>query len=279
MAAKPHRNGAGAVATAARSAHPARDSAVQDAAAFRAVTVAQQPDLEGLLVDADRAAYPAFLLHSALADVWPSIYEEFPEYQFALLDAHSDAVLAHGNSVPFRWDGRAASLPDSATALAETARATRRSGKTATALGALQAVVHVEHQGRGLSRQVLQSMAALADQRDLADLFAPIRPTHKERYPLFDMEAYIQWHRSDGSPQDPWMRVHHQLGAKPVGVPQAWAKVTGSRAQWEQWTGMSLPQTGTYVVPGGLVPVHIDVEADHGHYEEPHVWMHYRIHA
>jgi hypothetical protein len=40
---------------------------------------------------------------------------------------------------------------------------------------------------------------------------------------------------------------------------------------------MSLPQSGSYVVPGGLVPVEIDVEADRGHYEEPHVWMHYRI--
>lgn len=289
MAAEPQRKGTGRVPTAARSDHRAEPrahrprsspgSAAEVESAFRVATVAQEPDLEAVLVAADRAAYPTFLMHSAFADLWPSIYEEFPEYQFALLDSQSDVVLAHGNSVPFRWDGSVASLPDSATALADLARSARHTGMAATALGALQAVVHVEHQGRGLSRRVLETMAALADQRHLADLFAPIRPTHKERYPLTDMEAYVQWRRSDGSPHDPWMRVHHQLGAEPVGVPQAWAIVTGSCAQWEDWTGMSLPQTGAYVVPGGLVPVRIDVEADRGRYEEPHIWMHYRIRA
>jgi hypothetical protein len=120
-------------------------------------------------------------------------------------------------------------------------------------------------------------MAALADRWHLADLFAPIRPSEKARYPLIDMEAYARWQRSDGLPLDPWVRAHHVLGAKPVGVPQAWSVVTGSCAQWEDWTGMSFPQTGAYVIPGGLVPVHIDAEADYGRYEEPHVWMHYRI--
>jgi hypothetical protein len=244
---------------------------------FRVVTVAQRPDLETVLVAADKAAYPAFLMHSAFAELWPSVYAEFPEYQFALLDSRTDAVLAHGNSVPFRWDGSLASLPDSATALVELARSARGSGTAVTALGALQAVVHVEHQGRGLSRRVLETMAGLADQQLLADLFAPIRPTQKELYPLIDMEAYATWGRSDGLPHDPWMRVHHQLGAKAVGTPRAWSTVTGSRAQWEAWTSMSFPQTGTYVIPGGLVPVRIDVEADRGRYEEPHVWMHYRI--
>lgn len=280
--AKPHRNGAGAVATAARSDRRRRsrqDSAPNATSAFRALTVAQQPDLQAILVAADRAAYPTFLMHSAFEDLWPSIYEDFPEYQFALLDARTDAVLAHANSVPFRWDGNVTSLPDSATALAQLAQSARRSATPTTALGALQAVVHVEHQARGLSRHVLQSMAALADQRNLADLFAPIRPTQKERYPLIDMDAYAQWQRNDGLPQDPWMRVHHQLGATPVGVPRAWTTVTGTRAQWEDWTAMPLPQTGAYVIPGGLVPVDIDAEADHGHYEEPHIWMHYRIHT
>ena len=285
--AKPQAKGLDRIPTGAHSDHLAdrpeadqrsvRDSTVEVEKSFRTVTVAQRPDLGAVLVAADQDAYPAFLLHGAFADLWPRIYEEFPEYQFALLDSQSDEVLAHGNSVPFRWDGSVASLPDSATALLDLARSARRAGTAATALGALQAVVHVEHQGRGLSRRVLETMAGLADQRNLADLFAPIRPNQKERYPLIDMEGYIQWRRSDGSPQDPWMRVHQQLGAKPVGIRRAWATVTGSRAQWEDWTGMSFPQSGAYVVPGGLVPVYIDVEADRGRYEEPHLWMRYRI--
>src|SRR5687767_7182393 len=82
---------------------------------FRVVTMAQRPDLVPALLAADREAYPAFVLHSAFEHEWPRIYEEFPEYQFALLEAGSDTLLAHGNSVPFRWDGDVATLPDSAT--------------------------------------------------------------------------------------------------------------------------------------------------------------------
>lgn len=254
-----------------------QDSAEHIGSGFRAFTLAERPDLEAALVAADRAAYPAFLMHGAFADLWPSIYEEFPEYQLALLDSERDVVLAHGNSVPFRWDGRLGSLPDTATALAERARSARRMGIPVTALGALQAVVHVEHQGRGLSREVLEAMAAVAAERGLADLFAPVRPSEKALYRLTDTEDYVPWGRGDGLPHDPLMRVHHRLGAKPVGVPRAWATVTGSRSQWEEWTGMSLPQTGRYVVLGGLVPVRIEGEADHGSYEEPHVWMQYSI--
>jgi hypothetical protein len=241
--------------------------------------MAQRPDLVPALLAADREAYPAFVLHSAFEHEWPRIYEEFPEYQFALLEAGSDTLLAHGNSVPFRWDGDVATLPDSATSLADRARSTRRSGLPATTLGALQAVVHVEHQRQGRSQQVLMTMAGIAAERGLPDLFAPIRPTHKARYPLTDMAAYVQWRGGDGKPQDPWIRVHHQLGAEPVAIPRAWTTVTGTRAQWEEWTGMSFPQSGSYVVPGGLVPVELDVEADRGQYSEPHVWMHYRIAA
>jgi hypothetical protein len=40
---------------------------------------------------------------------------------------------------------------------------------------------------------------------------------------------------------------------------------------------MSLARTGPYVVPGALVPVHIDIEADRGTYDEPHVWLQYSL--
>jgi hypothetical protein len=50
-------------------------------------------------------------------------------------------------------------------------------------------------------------------------------------------------------------------------------RITGPIADWEEWTGMRLSETGPYVVPGALVPVQLDVEHDLGVYEEPNVWM------
>jgi hypothetical protein len=50
-------------------------------------------------------------------------------------------------------------------------------------------------------------------------------------------------------------------------------RVTGSVVEWEEWTEMALPESGSYVVPGALVPIEIDRERDEGVYVEPNVWM------
>jgi hypothetical protein len=47
----------------------------------------------------------------------------------------------------------------------------------------------------------------------------------------------------------------------------------GVDAVVEEWAGMSFPESGSYVVPGALVPVEIDRERDEGLYVEPNVWM------
>jgi hypothetical protein len=52
--------------------------------------------------------------------------------------------------------------------------------------------------------------------------------------------------------------------------------VTGTVAQWEEWTGLTLPSTGHYVIPDGLSPLYIDREADLGTYVEPNVWVQHR---
>jgi hypothetical protein len=42
-------------------------------------------------------------------------------------------------------------------------------------------------------------------------------------------------------------------------------------ADWEQWTGLELPQPGEYVFPGGPAP--LAVADGIGRYWEPNVWM------
>jgi hypothetical protein len=54
-------------------------------------------------------------------------------------------------------------------------------------------------------------------------------------------------------------------------------QITGTVAQWEAWTGLSMPDSGDYVVPGALVPITVDQPRDEGRYVEPNVWMHHRL--
>ena len=50
-------------------------------------------------------------------------------------------------------------------------------------------------------------------------------------------------------------------------------RISGSVADWESWTKMRFPETGDYVFPEGLAPVHIDRERDVGVYWEPNIWL------
>src|SRR5690606_29902920 len=86
------------------------------------------------------------------------------------------------------------------------------------------------------------------------------------------MAEYAAWTRPDGEPFDPWLRVHRRLGARLLHPCERSMEVTGSVAEREEWTGMALPGTGSYTVPGALAPVEIDRAADTGRYTEPNVW-------
>jgi hypothetical protein len=240
-------------------------------------SVAERPDLRALIEAVDREAFPPYMLHADVQDYMPAVYRHFPEWQLVLLDGPSGQHLAHGNMVPFPWDGTTEDLPSSAAEMIVRALLALRGNVPATAAGALQAVVHPALQGRGLSPRMLAAMAGLAAERGLADLFAPIRPNRKSRYPLTPFGSYVRWTRADGLPVDDWQRQHVRLGATPAGVVPAWLTVTGSLREWSDWTGMVFPESGGYVVPGALVPVEVNAELGVGRYAEPHLWMRYHL--
>jgi hypothetical protein len=83
------------------------------------------------------------------------------------------------------------------------------------------------------------------------------------------------WRREDGLPYDPWIRAHERLGAEVLDVAPRSMTITGSRAEWEEWTGLQFPEDGDYVVPGALVPVRFENGA--GTYVEPNVWMKHAV--
>jgi GNAT superfamily N-acetyltransferase len=204
-------------------------------------------------------------------DLWDRQYEEFPDLQLYLVD-EEDSYLAESNAVPVPFGPE--ELPDKGWDAALEQAFARR---PLVAVSAIAITIRAEHRGRGLSRTMLEGMRAAVAARGLTDLVAPVRPSLKHLYPLVPVERYVEWRRDDGSLLDPWLRVHESAGARIVRVAPRSMRIAGTVAEWEAWTSMAFPESGSYVVPGALVPVEIDREADQGVYVEPNVWMHHTV--
>jgi len=240
----------------------------------RAVTVEERPDLlepAGALTD---DAFPEYNNHGDVLDrYWNRLVEERPAFQFHLVDG--DEILASARSLPVRWDGTLGDLP--AGIDGAIARGFDEGG--ANVLCAMVIEIPRGLQGRGLSGRALEAMRDIAVRHGLDALIAPVRPSWKERYPLVPIERYASWRRDDGLPFDPWLRVHARLGATILRAEPESLRITGTIAEWEEWTSMAFPESGEYPFPGGLAPLEIDREADRGAYWEPNVWMRHEVAA
>ncbi len=236
-------------------------------------TAAERPDLWDRGIPS-AAVWPEYNLHGdVLNRWWGSLDVDLPEFQFVLYDEADDEVVAEGNTGPLWWEGRDDSLPEGIDSAIEQIFERARGGQSVNTLCALAAGVPSESRDRGLAEQLLRAMRTIAERHGLIHLVAPVRPSCKDRYPLASIESYVRWRRGDGQLLDPWMRVHERLGAR-VSTPLARSmSITGSVAEWESWTGLAFPESGDYVFPEGLAPVHIDRASDRGSYWEPNVWM------
>ncbi|MGZ8692665.1 MAG: GNAT family N-acetyltransferase [Gaiellaceae bacterium] len=238
---------------------------------MRLFSQAERPELlerRGELGD----AWDEFMHHDAIANAhWDRQYEEFPDLQLYLLD-EDDRYLAESNAVPIPFGPDA--LPDDGW---DAALAQAFAGRPAVAVSAIAITIGVEQRGKGLSKVMLDAMRKAVAARGLSDLVAPVRPSLKHRYPLVPVERYIEWRRHDGKVLDPWLRVHANAGARLVRVAPRSMRISGTVADWERWTKMVFPDSGSYIVPGALVPVDVDRERDEGVYVEPNVWMHHKL--
>ncbi|HST25725.1 MAG TPA: hypothetical protein VLJ76_07020 [Gaiellaceae bacterium] len=239
------------------------------------VPYSERPDLVERLGEVGEV-WPQFIHHTGepFNSRWRRVWREFPDHQLILYEEETDTVIGRGQTIPFRWDGGFADLPNGVEGVLE--RVFEEGGEP-TALSALVAIVDPRYQGRGLSRMVIEGMRGIAARDGLQALVAPVRPTVKARYPLTPMERYLTWRRDDGELFDPWLRVHERLGAEILGVCPGSLRVTGTGAEWEEWTGLSFPDSGSYMVEGALVPVEFDRERDEGRYVEPNVWMRHPV--
>ncbi|HEV8104129.1 MAG TPA: GNAT family N-acetyltransferase [Gaiellaceae bacterium] len=217
---------------------------------------------------------PAFMNEGAavLKRLFGRVVAEYAEFLFYAWDDEREQVIGVGHAIPAAWDGDVASLPDGGFDAMLEARFAP-AAPTPTVLCALGITIAPECRGQGLSRRMIERMAEIGRDHGLDTLIAPVRPTLKHRYPLTPTDRYLSWRRQDGTHLDPWLRTHERLGADIAKVAPRSVRVSGTVAEWEEWTGLTLPDSGTYVVPGALVPIEIDREQDEGIYVEPNVWM------
>lgn len=145
-------------------------------------------------------------------------------------------------------------------------------GRAPDTLCALEVVVAPKMRGTGLSTPMLKALKARAAETGLKRLIVSVRPIGKEDEPDVPMAEYAVRRREDGLFADRWLRTHERLGARMIKVCPFAVTISGSIEDWRRWTGVKLAD-GDNVIPGGIAPVHANVERDCGVYVEANVWM------
>jgi len=225
------------------------------------------------------ASWHEFMLHDPIAsENWHELFDRFDDYQFAMLDTETNRMAAMGNSLPFHWEEDISDLPEGGWDwVFLKAIEDHKNGVQPNIQSAIQIAIHPDYQGQGLSGMMVQAMGAIGKAKGFKFLVAPVRPNEKSKYPLTSIYDYITWKTDEGLPFDAWLRVHARAGAKIIKPCHEAMTIRGSRAEWEEWTGMRFPQSGSYVIPGALNPMEMNIEKDEGVYVEPNVWMQHSL--
>ncbi len=235
---------------------------------MKLVRYADRPDLREIRGERlSGRTFPEYMHHNQSGTrYWRRLYEEFPDFQLALEDG--DELVAELHSVPAAWDG---SLEDLLPGWDDVFPRAFESGREPDALFALAISVLPERQGTRLSSRMIEAMRDAGRKAGLRELAAPVRPTLKAAYPLIPIERYLEWRRGDGSHFDPWVRIHERVGGRIVAAAPDSMAIEAPVEDWETWTGMRLPQDGTYIVSGMLAP--LEVGDGMGRHVEPNIWM------
>ena len=240
-------------------------------------TIAERPDLAPLLDSFPTDTWPEFMYWDPVAGLhYGAVEQWYGEYTLVAVDRdHPDAAVAKAYSTPFTWEG---DLPDGGwDRVVLRAAQDRLRGRTGDRVSALEITIRPDARGGGLSSILVDAMRRNAARLGYDELVVPVRPTRKHAEPMTPMAEYVARVRDDGLPADPWLRVHARAGAEIVAVAPHSMTVPGTLQMWRKWTGLPLDTTGSVVVPGALVPVHVDVDAGHAVYVEPNVWMRHRL--
>jgi GNAT superfamily N-acetyltransferase len=250
-----------------------------DTSRFQFIKPTDLPDYRDRAGDIADASWPEFMLHDPIANEnWHELFDRFNEYQFALLDRKTNRMAAMGNSLPFHWEKDLSELPEKGWDWVFLKAVEDHENRIAPNIqSAIQIAIHPDYRSQGLSVVMIGGMRAIGQSKGFKHLVAPVRPNQKSNYPLISIDEYIEWTNEEGLPFDAWLRVHARVGAKIIKPCHEAMSIRGTRDEWEEWTSLKFPQSGTYYIPGALNPMDMDLEKDEGVYIEPNVWMVHEI--
>jgi hypothetical protein len=240
---------------------------------YELIPVAEAPELDAEAEERFAEEWPEFIFHDeGVAPFRERRVEYFRDWEFYLVG--EDRRLIGGCwGVPLAWDATVADLPGGFTDSLARSVTSYEEGVVPNTFVLMAAAVRSDEQGRGHAGRVITTVRDRAVAGGLSRVIAPVRPTLKSRYPLTPIETFMTWTREDGLPLDPWLRTHVRLGATLLAPAPASQTMTGSVADWEKWTDMKFPSTGTYVIPQGLTTLDINRDSDTGTYTEPNIWL------
>jgi GNAT superfamily N-acetyltransferase len=245
---------------------------------FEIVTLGERRDLTGRLYDDLVGAWPPFMAHDPV-DVLldPLVERAWPHLTLLAVNRTTGALAAKAYSLPFAFTGDPdRDLPDQGyDAVVLAAARDRLAGVRGNLLATVELTVAPSAQGRGLAGRLLAEVRALAAAHDYDGVVVPARPA---AIPAgVDVADWAARTRPDGLPVDPWLRGQVRAGGRVVGVARRSMVITGTLDRWRAWTGLPFDRSGPVTVPGGLVPVRVDVPADLAVYVEPNVWVRHRL--
>jgi hypothetical protein len=237
------------------------------------VTVAERPDLADAVHTFDDPTVAPFLYRDPISyALLPDLVARCPRYTLLALAPGVAEPVGMIVSLPFTGDPDA--LPGTGyDGVALAAAADVLAGRRGNLAAALLATVRPGRRDRGLSALLLTGARDNARRLGHDALFVPARPTRKHEHPHMPMAEYADRTRDDGTAEDPWLRTHLRLGGERVGICHSAMTITGTLAEWREWTGLPFDTDGPVVVPGGLVPVHCDLAHGTATYVEPNVWF------
>ena len=224
--------------------------------------------------------WPTFMTKDAAGGFYYGyLKDHFAAHCLLAVDPDTGAAVAKAHTVPLSWSAPIADgLPQGGWdwAIRQSVH-DRLSGAEPVIASALEIMIRPDLRGAGLSGAMLTAMRDNVAKLGFRDLVAPVRPTGRQGQIFTPIQAYAHSTRPDGLPVDPWLRVHVRAGGRIVNVAHQSMVVTGTLAQWREWTGLPFTEDGPVEVPAALVPVHVDVAQDTAVYVEPNVWVHHRI--
>ncbi len=244
-------------------------------------TLAERPDLRGKVFGPEiQSAMPEFVRHDPIAMLYygDGALDRYLDHALVAVDpAQPDRPVARAFCVPFAFrdgtPGRDA-LPDGGwDAVIRWAYDDHVARRRPNAVSALEIMVTPRLQGQGVSPAMLKAMRDNARRLGFCELWAPLRPTEKDKEPLTPFAQYAARCRGDGQPHDAWIRTHVRAGAEIVKVAPRSVVIPGTLAEWREWTGLPLDINGPAIVPGALNPIHVSLEQDHAVYVEPNLWV------